>query len=49
MHHGKFSLDIRKNFKTVARHWNRLPGEMVDSLLLEMLQKHADEVLRNTV
>ena len=26
LHHGKFSLDIRKNFKTVARHWEGCPG-----------------------
>jgi len=46
-----FRLDIRNNFffQRVARHWYRLPREMVESLSLEVFQSHGDVALGGMV
>ena len=42
-----FTLDIRKNFfKRVARHWNRLPREAVES---EVFRKHVDVAMTDKI
>jgi len=33
----------------VAKYWNRLPREIVESLYLKIIKKHVDGVLRDMV
>ncbi|KFQ27388.1 hypothetical protein N332_03609, partial [Mesitornis unicolor] len=48
---GRFRLDIRRKFFTVrvARHWHRLPSELVDAPSLEVFKARLDRALGNLV
>jgi len=47
---GRFGLDVRKLFITerMVKHWNRLPGVVVNAQCLSIFKKHVDSA-RNTV
>ncbi|KFZ64193.1 hypothetical protein N321_03503, partial [Antrostomus carolinensis] len=48
---GRFRLDIRRKFFTqrVVRHWNRLPGEVVDAPSLEAFKARLDGALGSLI
>ncbi|PKU45853.1 hypothetical protein llap_3854 [Limosa lapponica baueri] len=48
---GRFGLDIRKKFFTlrVVKHWNRLPGEVVEAPSLEVFKIRLDGAMSNLV
>ena len=48
---GRFRLDIKKKFFTVrlVRHWNSLPGEVVDAPSLAVFKARLDGALSNLV
>ncbi|KFP13160.1 hypothetical protein Z169_00908, partial [Egretta garzetta] len=51
LNQGRFRLDIRKKFFTmrVAKHWNRLPGEVVEAPSLEAFKARLDGVLSSLI
>ena len=48
---NRFRLDIRKKPLTVrlVRHWNMLPRDVVDALLLKTFKARLDQILGNLI
>jgi len=48
---GRFRLDIRQKSFTVrmARHWNRLPSDVVDTPSLDTFSARLDKLLDNLI
>jgi len=48
---GKFRVDIRRNLfsERVAMHWKRLPGDLMESLSLEIFMKKGVVTLMDMV
>ena len=44
-------MDVGKTFftKSVVKHWNRLPREVVKSLSLKVFKNYVDTMLRDMV
>ena len=51
LEHGRFRLDIRKNFFTerMVTHWNKLPKEVVDAPSLGAFKARLDATLGSLV
>ena len=51
LHHGRFRLDIRKEFflERVVLHWCRLPRKVLKSLSPEVFKKRVDVALMDMV
>jgi len=47
LHQGNFRLDTGKHFftETVAKHWNKLPREVVNAPSLSVFKRHLDNAL----
>ena len=46
---GRFTLDIRKKFFTMVRHWNRLPRVVVDASSTGVIKARLNGVLNHLI